>query len=1082
MTVIGATPCALYLARLQRLHPISVDTNLEQVEISTAVDMLLRCVEECWERLRVLAAGFVDVRRSAGLRDGVGGDAEKLDRVLMRLRRDADCYQRHSTHLGPPSQEPATTCTALPKEMMMGVGQLGRLEVLYARHSTRLRLCAGKGTTANPSQQQQEEAGPDFSVVDFAVAPLLSFHIRLCPVPTAAAYPTLVGRYTQFREAASPAMLALLEPVAVASTAADTTTPVNRRVGSQLAPLELHVLRLVKSEKALRAIESLAQQPPEQLALQPTAVASLAALPLVCPSMLPAVVGGAGSGAIVTQDLSMSTEARYCGLLGKLFGVFIAAGFPADVVSPQEGTANNAQAQCRRVVAGCLRLARLYSLDPQGLPCPYHSLALACQEQGFCALASGCAATARYWHLQAFDIASASASATCEPEYEELRKLCLLHARTADLVDATTQQQQAGSSEARRVGLAFSRPFGEVRHRLALHRGQLIADSDAWVAAFPEAAVVVEGILSSVLEAVVRRGVLLAGERADTAALRESQALVKSSSGGLRRLERQQQLPDPSPPLATADAAGQELPRSHSVQMRDHVGTARPRHILAPPAAQPRRGLAALLNAVVASGPKQPVVVAEGANIVPQPGGTSMTRRLSGAGSAENASPTASVRAKNGGAFCAQLHVVPQANTDACGFHAMFNAVTLGRALTSPKPADALAWLSDLRSQRAFEADMAATQAALRAEGRRRAQREAGAGWDRVRSIMERNFLGWLLASDDRVATLGGEHTFSVVEFAEGQVKSFDLQETVEFHREVLQSFATAVATDEGYATARYELGGSHSPQAQSLPAGGLVRLILLGTTEGKESGHWSVLAAVLPPPLPLPAATAAAGGAECRKKPARPPAEFALLDSQNKVGTKTQRQAVALLVRCLRGEASLLDGVLAQRLAPLLHALHAEAESPDPALARLRATKPAAAWRQDEVHSLEVLLAAGATLPQPDAEKLRQGVERLLRGVNWGFVSQAPAAESSAVAEMARVLVAAGSAVGGVSTEVLELPAAAKLKPSVEIVAALTTMGFSVYGARRAALAVANRSVEVAVSWCFEHSGDSDFDTPIEV
>ena len=78
-------------------------------------------------------------------------------------------------------------------------------------------------------------------------------------------------------------------------------------------------------------------------------------------------------------------------------------------------------------------------------------------------------------------------------------------------------------------------------------------------------------------------------------------------------------------------------------------------------------------------------------------------------------------------------------------------------------------------------------------------------------------------------------------------------------------------------------------------------------------------------------------------------------------------------------------------------------------------------------------------------------------------------------------VLVAAGSAIGGMDAALLRLPREAEPKPAPEIVAALTAMGFGVYGARRAAMAVANRSVEVAVSWCFEHSGDSDFDTPID-
>lgn len=60
--------------------------------------------------------------------------------------------------------------------------------------------------------------------------------------------------------------------------------------------------------------------------------------------------------------------------------------------------------------------------------------------------------------------------------------------------------------------------------------------------------------------------------------------------------------------------------------------------------------------------------------------------------------------------------------------------------------------------------------------------------WD-VKSIMERSFLAWLLRTDPAVAALGGEHTFSVLEYMEGAVKSFDLQETVDFATEVVETF-----------------------------------------------------------------------------------------------------------------------------------------------------------------------------------------------------------------------------------------------------------------------------------------------------
>jgi hypothetical protein len=42
--------------------------------------------------------------------------------------------------------------------------------------------------------------------------------------------------------------------------------------------------------------------------------------------------------------------------------------------------------------------------------------------------------------------------------------------------------------------------------------------------------------------------------------------------------------------------------------------------------------------------------------------------------------------ARNGGAVCSQLRVVQQTNQDACGFHSLFNAITLGRALCAVDP------------------------------------------------------------------------------------------------------------------------------------------------------------------------------------------------------------------------------------------------------------------------------------------------------------------------------------------------------------------------------------------------------------
>lgn len=67
-----------------------------------------------------------------------------------------------------------------------------------------------------------------------------------------------------------------------------------------------------------------------------------------------------------------------------------------------------------------------------------------------------------------------------------------------------------------------------------------------------------------------------------------------------------------------------------------------------------------------------------------------------------------------GGPACAQLRVVEQSNGDACGYHSLHNAITIGRALCAASSEAAQGWLDDLCSRRAFEAEMATMQARLR--------------------------------------------------------------------------------------------------------------------------------------------------------------------------------------------------------------------------------------------------------------------------------------------------------------------------------------------------------------------------------
>eukprot|EP01047_Picozoa_sp_COSAG01_P006293 COSAG01_NODE_227_length_21107_cov_85.615099_23_plen_144_part_00 len=123
-----------------------------------------------------------------------------------------------------------------------------------------------------------------------------------------------------------------------------------------------------------------------------------------------------------------------------------------------------------------------------------------------------------------------------------------------------------------------------------------------------------------------------------------------------------------------------------------------------------------------------------------------------------------------------------QSNGDACGYHSLHNAITIGRALCAASSEAAQGWLDDLCSRRAFEAEMATMQARLRAENRQslteihlchacscqemltamqarlRAENRqrvlAGQPAWEVRSIMERSFVAWLLRTHPRIATL----------------------------------------------------------------------------------------------------------------------------------------------------------------------------------------------------------------------------------------------------------------------------------------------------------------------------------------
>ena len=108
------------------------------------------------------------------------------------------------------------------------------------------------------------------------------------------------------------------------------------------------------------------------------------------------------------------------------------------------------------------------------------------------------------------------------------------------------------------------------------------------------------------------------------------------------------------------------------------------------------------------------------------------------------------------------------------------------------------------------------------------------------------------------------------------------------------------------------------------------------------------------------------------------------------------------LLVRCFEGEASLLDVVLREKLAPLLELLEdsngAAAKAGAPlaaaALRKLAENKPAAAWRSDELACAHALCAAGAALPPG----LHSRLADCLRVV---CTDPPPAAEAEYVASM---------------------------------------------------------------------------------
>jgi hypothetical protein len=90
------------------------------------------------------------------------------------------------------------------------------------------------------------------------------------------------------------------------------------------------------------------------------------------------------------------------------------------------------------------------------------------------------------------------------------------------------------------------------------------------------------------------------------------------------------------------------------------------------------------------------------------------------------------------------------------------------------------------------------------------------------------------------------------------------------------------------------------------------VRVEIMGSQTCGIVGKSQPVLIMIDPIISSSPAPVCSGGAGARP-------EWALLDSQNKVSSTTEGRAVSLLVRCMRGEESLLQSVLRQRLAPLV-------------------------------------------------------------------------------------------------------------------------------------------------------------------
>jgi hypothetical protein len=784
------------------------------------------------------------------------------------------------------------------------------------------------------------------TVADYALLLLVAWHLRL-NAAAAAVYTTLIGEYCAFRATCSAATLEVLQSSTLAS--AEDYIEGQKK---QLIQEDFCCLRELVQHDASPMTATIQTVP-------------LHTLPLIDP-------------------IHLAGEHRDK-LTALLLQIFAAA---VNIVGTEEAT----RSACGEMASVVHRLSYLYNiaLDDE---CTPRVLAFNAMREALRLSVLPCAA--REWFLRAFDLFHVGQKGM---RCEHARR-CLLDARICDL------------RATRATSTSLSKPFnfldGTSRRNTALHAllyepSYTGVEAEAWRLAFPTANIVVDHVLTDILQAATRRHELLEQERLQVTELQQGVKLTQTDSGSLLRVD-----------------SHDTIVSDQRVSVSDNISENCPRHILSPVGSVvPVHALSTLLNGLSTRCVHSTNACAEI--------DSKKERKVKHA-------------TRNGGPNFVLLKVVPQTNNDACGFHSFFNMIVVARALSSPSLLDALDWMKDLQSKSAFGAFFLSLQQALKREAKKRQQEDQATGsssWE-VASILERSHAVWLLRTDPRIAVLGGDNVFSVAEFAEeGLFKSFELSQTVNFHMRVLKEFAEA-------------------PSEASM-----LKVILLGTTEGKDSGHWVVLVAV--------------------RRPAMEP-EFCLMDSQNKVSSKSIRHASELLVRCLRGEASLLQDVLTQRLAPFVTAVtEAAAGEGDTSLAKLRATKPAAAWKQDELASLETLVGSGGVaVEETQATQLREAIHALMRRMDWAHIATAPAGERESVAEMARVLAACGAFVG-CETQLLKLPDVAKAKPDESIVQSLCEMGFSIFAAQRACLGTGNRSTEAALSWAIEHSMDANANDPL--